>query len=81
MLSCLTKRPLYINKNLSDYFTKTTNESIRKLTEKNNLERNKQQFKKILDEDDNSGKPEFNFYGFLLFLSTLITFHFTKRLN
>lgn len=82
MLSFMTKRPLYFNKSLSDYCTRTTNESIRKLTEKYNLERNKPKFKNPLQDDDDSEKPEFNFYHFLLFLSiSSITIYFYKRIK
>jgi hypothetical protein len=80
MLNCFAKRPLYFNKNLSDYCTKTTNESIRKLTEKNNIERNRQKLVVLSDDDNNY--PKFNGFHFLLFLSiSSITIFFYKRLN
>ena len=82
MLSFMTRRPIYFNKNLSDYCTRTTNESIRKITEKHNLERNKVKFKNPLEEDDDSEKPEFNFYHFMLFLSiSYVTYFFYKRIK
>lgn len=83
MLSFMTRRPVYFNKSLSEYCTKTTNESIRKLTEKFNLERNKPKIKNPLEEeDDDSEKPEINFYHYLLFLSiSSIAIYFYKRIK
>lgn len=83
MLSCFTKRPIYFNKNLSDYCTKIMNDSIRKLTEKYNLERNKPKVKNIFhDDDDNDEIPKFNLNIFLIFLSiSTITIYFYKRLK
>lgn len=84
MLNCFQRRPLYFNKNLREYCTKTTNESIKKISEKYNLERNnlkfKNPFKNEYDEDDE--ESNFNFYNFLLFLSiTTISFYFYKRIK
>jgi len=77
--SCLMRKPIYINKTLQDYCKKTTEESIRKLNEKYNLERNKPKIKNTFDDNN---KPEFNYIGFLLFLSiTIFSFRFYKRLN
>ena len=73
MLSFMTRRPVYFNKSLSEYCNRTTNESIRKLTEKINLERNKPKIKNPLEEDDDSGKPEIKFYNYLLFPLYFIT--------
>lgn len=82
MLSFMTRRPIYFNKSLSDYCNKTRNESIRKISEKYNLERNKVKFKNPLEEDDDSKKPEFNFYHFMLFLSiSYVTYFFYKRIK
>lgn len=68
------------NKTISDYCRKSTNESIQKLTEKYNLERNKPKIKNPLDEYED--KPNFNFYGFLAFLSiSTMTIFFYKRLK
>lgn len=81
MLNCFTRRPIYINKLLSDYCRKSTDEYIKKLTEKHNLERNKQKFKNPLEEEDNE-KPNFNFYNLLLFLSiSTISLYFYKRIK
>ena len=83
MLSCYSpKIPQVMNKNLYEYCKKSTEESIKKITEKNNLERNKPKIKFLLNNNDDSGKPEFNFYGFLAFLSiSTIGFLIYKRLK
>jgi hypothetical protein len=73
-----TKTPLQFSKSLNYY----TNESIRKITEKYNLERNKPIIKNPLAVDEDGAKPNLNFYNFLLFLSiSTITIYFYKRLN
>ena len=73
-----TKTPLQFSKSLNYY----TNESIRKITEKYNLERNKPIIKNQLAVDEDDAKPNLNFYNFLLFLSiSTITIYFYKRLN
>ena len=73
-----TKTPLQFSKSLNYY----TNESIRKITEKYNLERNKSIIKNPLAVDEDDAKPNLNFYNFLLFLSiSTITIYFYKRLN
>lgn len=82
MLSFMIKRPVYFNKSLSEYCTKINNESIRKLTEKYNLERKNPKFKNPLEDEDGPKKPELNFYHFLLFISiSSITFYFYRRLK
>ena len=73
-----TKTPLQFSKSLNYY----TNESIRKITEKYNLERNNPIIKNPLAVDEDDAKPNLNFYNFLLFLSiSTITIYFYKRLN
>lgn len=81
MLNCFNKRPIYINKSLSDYCKKTTDESIRKLTEKYNKERyNPKKFVLIDDNDDKNNN--FNFLNLIIFLSiSSITICLYKRLN
>ena len=67
----------FISKDLRDYINRTTQESIKRLTE-----RQKNNFKIInpLEDDDKNPKP--NFYGFLVFLSiSSIAFCFYKRLR
>ena len=80
MLICLINQSS-LNKGLSDYCRKSTNESIRKLTEKYNLERNKPNLD-VLCNDTNNNRPKFNGLFFLLILSiSSIPFFFYKRLN
>ena len=82
MLNCFMKRPFYVNNSLRDYCNKKTNESIRKLTEKYNLEGKSNNLKTLLNEDDNNVDPDFNYFPFLLFLSiSTIAFYFYKRLK
>lgn len=77
--SCMMRNSIIFNKSLHDYCKKTTEESIRKLTEKYNLERNKP---KIINPLDDNNNPNFNFFRFLIFLSiTSLTFCFYKRLH
>lgn len=73
------RRPII--KNLSDYCRKSTDKSIKKISEKQNLERNNPKIKNPLDDNEN-GKPEFNLYEFLIFLSiSTIAIYFYKRLR
>ena len=83
MLSCYSpKIPQVMNKTLYDYCKKVREETIRKLTERYNLEKNKPKIKNPLDENDDSGKPELNFYSFLTFLSiSTIGFLIYRRLK
>jgi hypothetical protein len=83
MLNCFVKTPLNINNSLRDICTKSTNESIRKLTEKYNLERKKPQFKTLIYDDSGGDEvPNFVFLNFILFLSiSSITFYFYRRLQ
>lgn len=80
MLNCFHKNPLSIyNKNLYDYCKKSTNESIKKLTEKYKLERFNS---KPLEDEDKDEKTYFNIYGFLTFISiTTLTLYFYKRIQ
>lgn len=73
----MTNKPNYFNKSLSDYCTKTTNESIRKLTEKN-----KPTIKYTLENGDDPKKPEVNFYYYIMFFSiSYFTYFFYKRIE
>lgn len=82
MLNCFAKKPLYsINKNFNDYCKQSMDESIRKINEKYNLERNKLKIVNPFDNKNNDN-PDFNIYSFLTFLSiSTITFLFYKRLT
>jgi hypothetical protein len=80
MFSCFIKNRVY-NKTLSDYYSKITNASIIKLTEKYNLEKNNPKCITQLDHDS-CKTTDSKIYNFLLFLSiSTITFYFYKRLN
>lgn len=77
----MMKKPLFYNKNINDYCKNMTNESIKRLTEKYNLERNNPKIKNPLDNNSNEN-PQLNFYNFLVFLSiSTISFYFYKRLK
>ena len=60
------KQPSHINKTLRDYCRKSTEESIGRIIDKYNLERNNLIIKNPLDDNN---KPEFNLYGILIVLS------------
>jgi hypothetical protein len=78
----LFKKPICVNRSLHDYCRKSTEESIRKQTEKYNLERNKPTLNPVFNKYDINNTPEFNIYTFLLFLSmSTISFYFYKRLH
>lgn len=85
MLNCIIKTRFSYNKNLSEYCSKIKNETMRKLTEKYNLDRKNLKnlkYKNLIDYDNGSKYPEFNFYTLLLFLSiSSITFYFYRRIN
>jgi hypothetical protein len=81
MLNCYMKKPLYVNNGLREYCNKSTNESIRKFTEKYNLERKNSQYTKLIYDEDGNQTPNLGFFNFLIFLSiTSATFYFYKRL-
>lgn len=76
------KRPIYFSKSLSDYCTRTTNESIKKITEKCGLERNKQKKINLPEEDNDNGKPDKFFYNILCFIYTsFVTYFFYKAIK
>lgn len=76
------KKPLYVNNGLRDICTKSTNESIRKLTEKYNLERKAPQYKTLIYDEDGNETPNLGFFNLLIFLSiSSITFYLYKRLK
>jgi hypothetical protein len=79
--SCLLKKPNYVNRSLAEYCRKSTEESIRKKTQKYNLERNKP-FLNTTFAFNCDNNPDFNIYTFLLFLSiSTISFYFYKRIH
>jgi len=69
MLTCF-KQPYIFNKTISDYCRNSTNHSIKKITDKYNLERNKPQIKNPFNEDyEDEYKPSINIYSIFAFLS------------
>lgn len=87
MINCFVKRTIYpLNKTLSNYCRNSTNESIRKLTERHNLDRNKLKIKNPYmdydDENNDDDKSKLNIYRFLIFLSfSMISIYIYKRLK
>ena len=80
MLNCFTQRYLF-NKTISDYSRNSTNESIKKITDKYNLERTRPIVINPFNQEDDK-KPETNIYSILAFLSiSTIAFFFYKRLK
>lgn len=78
----IPKTQVVMNKALYDYCKKTTEESIKKISENYSLERNKTKINISMENSDGNANPEFNFYKLLAFLSlTTITFFFYKRLH
>lgn len=74
--STLIRKPINVNKSLHDYCKKSTEESIRKLDEKYNLERNKPKVNKPFQNNSDT-----NFLSIFLFLSiTMFSYCFYKRL-
>lgn len=82
MLTYFEKRPtVFYNKKLYDYCKEITDNSIKKLTEKYRLERNTPKLADLL-EDDDSSKPNFNFFNFIAFLSfSTLALYFYKRIK
>jgi hypothetical protein len=75
------KQPYLFNKTISDYCRNSTNESIKKITEKYNLERNKFTVINPFDDEDHY-KPKINMYSILAFLSiSTIAYLFYKRVK
>ena len=80
--SCLFKKPIFVNKSLQDYCRKSTEDSIKKISERFNLERNKPKINNPLDDENSRNKLEFNLHGLFAFLSvTTMAFFFYKRLK
>lgn len=74
--------PLYFNKNLSNYCTKKTIDSITNLTEKYKLERTKPKYEILLGNSAITETPEINSYALLIFLSiSSFGFFYYKSLN
>ncbi len=81
LTSLILKRPINGNINVNHYYMNSTKESIRKITEKYNLEKNKLKIVNPLDEQK-IYKHSFICHSILLFLSlTICTLSFYKRLQ
>lgn len=80
MLTCY-KTPYLLNKTINDYCKHSVNESIKRITDRYNLETNKVNIINPFDEEDDN-KHRTNIYSILAFLSisTLVLF-FYKRLK
>ena len=77
----MMRNPIIFNKSLQDYCKKINEESIRKLSDGYNLEKNKPKIKNLLKNDD-SNNPDYNYFGIIIILSiTMFTFSFYKRLQ
>ena len=92
MFQCLSRNafPLLLNKKISDYCRNSTNESIRKLIERHNSEKEKPKFNFDINtsnenNNDNNNKnnhKEVSFINFIIFLSvSSIAFFLYKRIK
>jgi hypothetical protein len=78
MVGC-KRYPILYNKSILDYCMKSTQESIKKMTEKKSLEKEIKQFQCNDDDDNNSS---FNFYRLLLILYvSSLGIYFYKKLK
>jgi hypothetical protein len=70
------------DRSIMDYCMKSTLESIKKNTEKYNLEKEKEKIKVKIELDDNNKNPNLNYYKLLLFLSvSSLGFYFYKKIK
>jgi hypothetical protein len=77
----ITSSPYILNKNLRNYCINSTNESIKKLTERYNNKKYIPNVKINYNNDDNY-KPNVNLNSFLLFIAlSSISFFIYKRLK
>lgn len=82
MLTSILKKPIYYNKELHDYCLKSTNDSIKKMIEKNNEERKKKSvyFDLQIKEKEYTFEPKNEVFPFLLFLSaSTFLFYFIAK--
>jgi hypothetical protein len=77
------KQPYLFNKTISDYCKNSTNESIKKITDKYNLERrNITIINPFNNEYEDDNKSKITMYSILVFLSiSTIGFFFYKRIK
>jgi hypothetical protein len=89
MFSIGYKRNTFLyDKSILEYCMKSTQDSIKRIIEKKNLEKNNINVKEILkikledDDDNNNNNPQLNFNFFLVFLSiSSLGFYFYKKLK
>lgn len=80
MLTCF-KRSYLFDKTINDYCIHSTDQSIKRITDKYNLERNKLQIKNPFNDEDKD-KPIINIYSIFTFLSiSTLAFFLYKRLK
>jgi hypothetical protein len=80
MLTCF--KPTYLSdKTINDYSRHSTNQYIKRITDRYYLERNKPQIKNPFDYEDEY-KPRINMYSIFAFLSiSTLAFFLYKRLK
>jgi hypothetical protein len=77
--SILYNKPIYVNRALHDYCRKSTDESIRKQTEKLNVERNKPTIDVVCSKCNVERISKMNVYTFLAFVTiSTMSFYFYK---
>ncbi len=80
MLTCF-KRTYLFDKTINDYCRHSTNQSIKRITDRYNLERNKVEIKNIFNDEDDY-KPKISIYSIFAFLSiSTLAFFLYKRLK
>ena len=80
MLTCFKTTYLF-DKTINDYCRYSTDQSIKRISDKYNLERNKLQIKNPFNDEDED-KPRINIYSIFAFLSiSTLAFFLYKRLN
>jgi len=80
MLTCF--KPTYLfDKTINNYCRHSTNQSIKRITDRYNLERNKVEIKNPFNDEDED-KPRINIYSIFAFLSiSTFAFFLYKRLK
>ena len=87
MFSIGYKRNTFLyDKSILEYCMKSTEDSIKRIIEKKNLEKKNATVKEILkiklEDDDNNKNPRFNFNVLLVFLSiSSLGFYFYKKIK
>lgn len=84
MLTSILRKPIYYNKELHDYCLKSTNDSIKRIIEKNDEERKKKLicFDLQVKDINCDFKPKNEVFPFILFLSvSSFLFYFMSQNN